>query len=65
MYRSAKEITDRLKFVAESTEYRHNIRQRMTGILRISASLCCTTVFVGCLLRCVDFSDDVNSGTAF
>jgi len=63
--RDSKEITDLPKFVSERAECRQIIRQRKRGKLRISASLCCTIVFVGSLLRCADFSADVNSGTAF
>jgi len=56
--RDPKEITDRPKFVSESAECRQIIRQRKRGR---SPSRYCTTVFVGSLLRCVDFSADVNS----
>jgi len=55
---------DRPKFVSESAECWQIIRQRKRGNLRMSASLCCTIVFVGSLLRRADFSANVNRGTA-
>jgi len=60
-----KKITDQPKFVSASAECRQIIRQEREGNIRISASLCCTIVFVGSLLLCADCSADVNSGTAF
>jgi len=52
-----------------STDFQRKRRkifqQRSRRKLRISASFCCTIVFVGSLQRCADFSADVNSGTAF
>jgi len=58
-------ITHRPTFVSESVECRQIIRQGKRGK---SPNICLSLLhyrFFGSLLRCADFSADVNSGRAF